>query len=79
MRFVSLDDFYKRSLLPGESLTEYIRQLKQLLTQSMPGIAHAARDQLLLQQFLSGLPHAVSKQLCAIGATDSLKTAAALK
>jgi len=75
MWFVFLDDFHKRLLLPGESLTVYVHQLKQLLTQSMPGIADAARDQLLLHQFLSGLPQAVSNQLCAIGATDSLKTA----
>jgi len=75
MRFVSLDDFHKRSLLPGESLTVYVHQLKQLLTQAMPGIADAARDQLLLHQFLSGLPQEVSKQLRAMGATDLLKTA----
>ena len=75
MRFVSLDDFHKRSLLPGESLTVYVHQLKQLLTQAMPDIADAARDQLLLYQFLSGLPQEVSKQLRAMGVTDSLKTA----
>ena len=33
---------------------------------SYPGIADAARDQLLLHQFLSGLPQEVSKQLHAM-------------
>ena len=63
MEFVSLDDFHKRSLLPGESLTLYVHQLKQLLTQAMPGIADAARDQLLLHQFLARLPQEVSKPM----------------
>ena len=43
--------------------------------QAMPGIADAARDQLLVHQFLSGLPQEVSKQLRAMGATNSLKMA----
>ena len=45
MRFVFLDDFHKRSLLlPGESLTLYVHQLKQLLTQAMSGIADSERS-----------------------------------
>ena len=60
---------------PWGSLTVYVHQLKQLLTQAMPGIDDTARDQLLSHQFLSGLPKEVSKQLHPMGATDSLKTA----
>ena len=48
MRFVSLQDFHQRALFPGESLTMYVRQLKQLLGQAMPYLTSAAKDQLLL-------------------------------
>ena len=47
----------------------------QLLNQAMPEITANATEQLLLHQFLTGLPHDVSKQLRATGATDTLKTA----
>ena len=53
----------------------YVHQLKQLLTQTMPGIANAAKDQLLLHQFLTGLSQEVSKQLRAMGGTDFLNSA----
>ena len=75
MQFVSLDDFHKRMLMPGESLSMYVHQLKQLLNQAMPDISADAREQLLLHQFLSGLPQEVSKQLRATGATTKLKDA----
>ena len=72
MRFVSLTDFHKRMLMPGESLSMYIHQLKQLLGQAMPDISTDAKEQLLLHQFLTGLPQEVSKQLRATGATSTL-------
>ena len=75
MPFVSLADFHKRMLLPGESLSLYVHQLKQLLSQAMPDISNAVREQLLLHQFLSGLPQDVSKQLRAMGATATLAVA----
>ena len=50
----------------------YVHQFKQLLNQAMPDISAAAKEQLLLHQFLSGLPQEVSKQLRATGATTTL-------
>ena len=70
--FVSLADLHKRMLLPGESLSLYVHQLKQLLSQAMPDISNAAREQFLLHQFLSQLPQDVSKQLRAMGAMTTL-------
>ena len=70
--FVSLANFHKRMLMPGESLSMYIHQLKQLLNQAMPEISTAGKEQLLLHQFLSELPQEVSKQLRATGATTTL-------
>ena len=72
MRFVSLQDFHQRALLPGESLAMYVHQLKQLLSQAMPDLAPAAKDQLLVHQFLAGLPQDISKQLRATGVTNTL-------
>ena len=67
MKFVSLAEFHKRILLPGELFLMYIHQLKRLLNQAMPDIPAAAKEQLLLHQFLSGLPQEVVKQLRATG------------
>ena len=53
----------------------YVHQLKQLLNQPMPDISAAAKEQLLLHQFLSGLPQEVSKQLRATGVTTTLTDA----
>ena len=75
MQFVSLADFHKRLLLPGEPLSMYVHQLKQLLNQAMPDIPAAAKEQLLLHQFLSGLPQEVSKQLRATGTATTLTDA----
>ena len=61
--FISLDDFHKRILRPGEPLSLYVHKLKQLLNQAMPNISAETAEQLLLHQFLTGLPHEVSKQL----------------
>ena len=61
--FIPLDEFHKRKLQPGESLSLFVYDLKRLLIQAMPDIDIDTRDQLLLHQFLTGLPLAVSKQL----------------
>ena len=70
--FINLDDFHKRKLQPGESLSLFVYQLKRLLDHSMPCMDAAAREQLLLHQFLSGLPMSVSKQVRAAGETKLL-------
>ena len=75
MSFISLDDFHKRVLRLEEPLSPYVHELKQLLNQAMPEITAQTAEQLLLHQFLTGLPQEVSKQLRATGATDTLKTA----
>ena len=34
--FISLDDFHKRRLHPGEPISVYVHELKKLLSQAMP-------------------------------------------
>ena len=72
--FITLDEFHKRRLHPGESLL-FVYELKRLLDQAMPGMDAAAREQLLLHQFLGGLPASVSKQIRVAGETKELDEA----
>ena len=36
--FVSLDEFHRRKLLPGEAVTLYVHELKKLIKRAMPDI-----------------------------------------
>ena len=53
----------------------FVHDLKKLLEQAMPGLEENARNQLLLHQFLSGLPEAASKQLRVGGEVKALDIA----
>lgn len=72
MGFVTLEGFHRRRLRPGEALSIFLHDLKKLLNQAMPDIDATARGQLLLHQFLAGLPDSISKQLRATGETTDL-------
>ena len=63
MSFTTLERFRQRKMVPGEALPVFLHDLKQLLEQAMPGLDSAAKEQLLLHQFVAGLPSAISKQL----------------
>ena len=71
MEFVSLDNFHRCTMRPGEALAVFVHDLKKLLKQAMPGLDAPGREQLLLHQFLAGIPEYVSRQL---RATDEIKT-----
>ena len=75
MEFVSLDDFHRRKLRPGEALSVFVHAMKKLLEQAMPSLDKLARDQLLLHQFLPGLPDKVGRQLRASGEIKTLAAA----
>ena len=70
--FVTLDGFHRRRLQPGEPLSVYMHKL---LDRATPGQERPARDQLLLHQFVTGLPDAISRQLRAAGETRELEKA----
>ena len=72
MQFVSMDDFHRRQLLPGESLSVFIRELKGLMDQAMLDADAQTRKQPLIHQFLTGIPVEVSKQLRAAGEIEDL-------
>jgi len=73
--FVSFDDFHKCRLHPGEPIAVYVHELKKLLDQAMPGLDTGARDQLLLHQFLAGIPRDISKRIRAASDVKSLDQA----
>ena len=72
VKFLSLGDFHARLLRPGESLSVFLHELKRLLDQAMPEAEAATRTQLVLHQFITGLPVHVSKQLRATGEVSDL-------
>ena len=73
--FVSLDDFHKRRLHPGEPISVYVHELKKLLDHAMPTLDTGARDQLLLHQFLAGIPRDISKPIRAASDVKTLDQA----
>ena len=72
MQFTSMDNFHYRRLLPGESLSVFVHELKRLLDHAMPKADATMRKTLLTHQFLTGIPVEVSKQLRAAGDIDDL-------
>jgi uncharacterized coiled-coil protein SlyX len=72
MGFVSMDEFHRRKLRPGEALSVFLHDLKKLLGQAMPDLDKAAHDPLLVHQFLAGLPDVVSRQIRASAETSTL-------
>ena len=72
VQFVSMDDFHHCQLLPSESLSVFVHELKWLLHQAMSEADAATRKQLLIHQFLTGILVEVSKQLRAVGEIDDL-------
>ena len=64
--FATLDKFHDRKLRPGEALSLFTQDLR-LLQLAMPGLEKKAKEQLLLYQFMVGLPAAMSQQLDAMG------------
>ena len=73
MVFTSLEEFHQCKLHPGEALSVYIHNLKVLIQRAMPYIDATSHGQLLLHQFLAGIPGHVSQQLRAIGNTTDLQ------
>ena len=69
---MSVDDFRARKLLPNEALHVFLHELRQLLKQAIPEASDYTRKQLLLHQFVSGLPASISKQLRATGEVNDL-------
>ena len=70
--FVSLEKFQRQKMLPGEAISLYLHDLKMLLDQAMPVLAAKAKQQLLIHQYLAGLPASVSQKLQVTGNTQVL-------
>ena len=73
--FVSMSDFHRRGLHPGEPISVYVHELKKLLDQAMPELDKSAREQILLHQFIAGIPPHVSRAIRAAADVSSLEKA----
>ena len=71
--FTALEEFHARKLCPGEPLLLFTQDLKQLLQSVMPGLDKNAGEQMLIHQFLTGVPTAISRQLRATGEAKELR------
>ena len=73
--FSLLEAFHTWKLQPGEALSLFLQDLKQKLQHAMPNVTGAARERLLLHQFLAGLPVSIGIQLRASGNVTRVETA----
>ena len=73
LEFVTMEQFQKHAIFPGESVRMYLSELKWLLQQAMPELPEDVSWQLLIHQFLNGLPVPVSCQLQAVRNTTNLE------
>ena len=69
MGFVTLDEFHRRKLRPGEPIPAFVHDLKKLLEMAIP---EEAKDSLLLHQIVAGLPELITKQLQVSGEVKTL-------
>ena len=65
-----------RRLRDGEDLHVYVRDLERLLDKAYPGLTDPLRSQQLLDQFLIGIPEAISHLLLVNPAADIATTVA---
>jgi hypothetical protein len=65
-----------RRLREGEDLGVYVRDLERLLDKAYPGLTEPLRSQQLLDQFLVGIPEAISHPLLVHPAEDFATTVA---
>ena len=65
-----------RRLRDGEDLDVYVRDLERLLDKAYPGLTDPLRSQQLLDQFLIGIPEAISHLLLVNPAADFATTVA---
>jgi len=70
MNLISLDNFHQRKLHPGEVILLYVHDLRKLLSHALPD---AAKEPLLLHQFLAGIPEAIVRQLRVSGEVNILE------
>ena len=67
--------FHKWRLHPGEPISVYVHEMKRFLSQAMPELVGGPRNQVLLHQFLSGIPEDISKPIRAASEVKSLEQA----
>ena len=62
-RFISLQEYERKKMYPGEYLQEFLYAIKRLLVRAIPEMDEGSREQLLLHMFLSGIPEQFSRSI----------------
>ena len=63
MKFTSLSEIHERTIYPGESPQKFIFELKRLLKKAFPEMVEEAREQLVFEQYIRGLPKFVYEKI----------------
>ena len=61
--FASLSEFHGRTMFPGERPQKYLFELKKSLNKAFPQMAEEAKEQLLFEQFIRGLPKVIYENI----------------
>ncbi|KAL5509977.1 hypothetical protein EMCRGX_G005432 [Ephydatia muelleri] len=72
--FITMEEFRDRKLRPSEALSLYLHDLRQLIDRAMPKLDLALKEQLILHQFIAGLPATINRQLRATGDMTNLQS-----
>ena len=62
-KFTSLSKFQSRSLHPSETPQKYLYELKGLLRKTFPEMSMEAKEQLLFEQYIRGLPRQIFENI----------------
>ena len=62
-KFTSLSEFQNRSLHPGETPQKYLYELKGFLRKAFPDMSEEAKEQLLYEQYIRGLPRSIYENI----------------
>ena len=63
IQFTSLSDFHARTMFPGERPQKFLFELKRLLNKAFPQMAEEAKEQLLFEQYIRGLPKSIYENI----------------
>ena len=63
IQFTSLSDFHVRTMFPGERPQKFLFELKRLLNKAFPQMAEEAKEQLLFEQYIRGLPKSIYENI----------------
>ena len=62
-KYTALNEFHARTMFPSETPQKYLFELKRLINKAFPELGEDAREQLLFDQYIRGLPKIVHENI----------------